>query len=125
MTEDNDKEKLSLRVRGETETRELVCPLTDEEWAAKAAKLTALDSKILESEEKKKLATKQMADTIKALRKQHRELVTEAHTRTELRKVACYWEADYGRNVRVLKRSDTGDIVDTQAMSFEDRQINL
>ena len=116
MTEDH---------RPKTATRMLMCQLTDPQWKMKAEQLASLDTQIIDKEDEKKEETKRMADELKLMRTQQKKLAEQVDTRTERREVTCTWTDDFNRNVRVLRRDDTGDVVDEVALSFEDRQTDL
>ena len=53
------------------------------------------------------------------------QLAREARDREAMRDVQCVWEADYGRGVATLIRTDTGEAIETRGLTTEEMQIQI
>lgn len=63
--------------------------------------------------------------SIREQEKRRNELGHMLEVGTEPRELACTWVPDYQKNVFNLTRPDTGEVVDTRAMTAADRQADL
>ena len=63
--------------------------------------------------------------SIREQEKRRNELGHMLEVGTEPRELACTWVPDYQKNVFNLTRPDTGEVVDTRAMTAADRQGDL
>jgi hypothetical protein len=96
------------------ETRPFDVTLTDEERAALAARFAQADDELeaaLEAARERKRAER---ETLDALRGAKREIRAAMRSGIERRQVICEWQIRDGGE-RVLVRTDTGEIVETQA----------
>lgn len=105
--------------------RELRCKLTPEEANTKTANMLALMEDITKLESEKKAKAKMYADLIKEKKKRRDEYASDVRTGTERRQVECEEIADYRTNRVETKRLDTGEIIDTRAMTAKERQTEL
>lgn len=107
--------------REDVETRELQCTLTESELLARGAALAEAELQI----ERLKLKRADVSAEIKAQRELRRELAGVIDTGTERRDVRCVWIEDFSKNCFRLIRQDTGEEVDTRAMTADDRQLAM
>lgn len=112
-------------IDSETDMRELPCHLNPVELKERAKQLAEVDQQIFSKKEARKAVTKKLNDEIKNLEEQQRNLAESIDTEKEPRMVTCKWIEDYGQNCKNLVRQDTGETVDTVAMTAEDRQLGL
>lgn len=105
----------------ESETRELPCELTPAELAARADAMAEAELAV----ERLKLERGEVSDAIKAQRLLRRKLAGVIDTGIERRDVRCVWTEDFTHNCFHLVRQDTGEVVDTRAMTAADRQENM
>lgn len=111
----------SSSAKSEVETRQLPVKLTEQELLKVADDLAAAELKI----EELKVERSQLTADINA---QVKERNLKAHTidrGTEDRDVKCTWAEDFHKNVKRLKRNDTGEEVDTRPMTAADRTQSL
>jgi hypothetical protein len=101
--------------------RELPCKLTESELLVRGNTMADCELKI-------DVLKGQRSGVNAEIRKEVRERNKLAHTieaGVELRTVLCKWIGDYKQNVWHLIRQDTGDEVETRAMTAADRQTGL
>lgn len=112
-------------MRRETETRELTCALTDEEWAARATSL----SQFIVRHKSLKLEAKKLAEDFKermaGLSSQMTKLNRAVLRRSEPRMIECHWQYDYRAQRKHLVRSDIGEVVETQTLTVDELQDTL
>jgi hypothetical protein len=105
----------------ETETRELLCELTQAELLSRGSAMAEAELRI----EQLKLKRGEVSDAIKVQRAVRRKLAGVIDAGKELRDVRCVWIAHFTRNCFELVRQDTGEVVDTRAMTAEERQEDM
>lgn len=105
----------------ESETRELACELTQSELLARGDAMADAELRI----ERLKLQRGEVSDKIKAERALRRKLAGAIDTGIEHREVRCVWIEDFAHNCFQLVRQDTGEVVDTRAMTAADRQEDM
>jgi hypothetical protein len=105
----------------ETETRELACELTQAELLQRGDSMAVSELRI----EQLKLKRGEVSDKIKAERALRRKLAGIIDTGREERDVRCVWIGDFVHNVFSLVRQDTGEVIDTRAMTAADRQEEM
>lgn len=105
----------------ETETRELPCQLTKPELLERGDAMADAELRI----EQLKLKRGEVSDAIKAERLLRRKIAGVIDTGIERRDVRCVWIEDFTHNVAQLIRQDTGECVDTRALTAADRQRDL
>jgi len=108
-----------------SETRHLPCTLTIDEIAAHAAELAikVRDHDVIEEE--KKSANSTFKARLDGLETEMRRLARLVREKKESRDVECMWVADFDAGRVDLVRQDNGEIVDTRAMTPEDRQVSF
>lgn len=75
---------------------------------------------ILSIEDEKKEFDADCNERLKPLKEQLRGLDSALHRDTEQREVECEWRLSTETNSRVLVRLDTGETIDTKALTEED-----
>jgi hypothetical protein len=101
----------------QTEKRELYCALTQPEFNVRAVEFAKLDDELDSLQVAKKAAGEDFKDRIggvKARRAVLRRVVTE---RREKREVPCTWHADWASKSMLLRRDDTGEVVEARTMT--------
>jgi hypothetical protein len=106
-------------------TKDLSCSLTRDQLLMKGARRAQLDADMG--------AHESHADDVKAeLKAKEAKIRAEAHlvslqirTQSEIRQVPCTRFADYETNKMFETRDDTGEVVDTRALTPEERQLGL
>ncbi len=105
----------------EVEHRPLPVKLTDAELLERGESMAAAELAIDALREKRALIGRGIKDE----EKKRAELAAVIERGTEDRQVRCAWIEDYPHNVWNLVRQDTGETVDTRAMTAADRQGSL
>jgi hypothetical protein len=72
-----------------------------------------------------KLKRKELNAKITVQRDERKRLAKLVDDGTELRKVVCRWVEDVAHQCKRLVRQDTGDVVDTQALTADDLQEDM
>ena len=109
----------------ESETRELPCELTATDLLRAGDAMAKCELAIEGLEENRKLANERAKKRVQTQVDRRNELAHMIATGTEVRDVRCVWIEDFAHNVHRLIRQDTGDEVDTRAMTAADRQTDL
>lgn len=104
-----------------TEERELQVKLTEKELLARGDEMADCELAI----ETLKIERLQLNKRIKAHIDQRGKLGHVIDSGAEGRTVKCEWRPDFAKNVFRLVRTDTGEEVDTRAMTGTDRQGSL
>lgn len=115
------------------EDRELLCGLTEDELLAKGEALAASVAKLKQLEDEKKEAVSIMGGRIDAAKGEGLRLSQHVRSKSEPRIVRCYWvrrdrsdpKTGAVRQVLVLLRADTHDLVETREITAEDMQETL
>lgn len=107
------------------ETRSLPCALTDIELAQRRDKMVELLSHVDELESEKKNNTAALKARIEGVNTDLREIAYEVRTRSELREVEVRREKSFELGQEDVIRCDTGEIVETRALSPSERQAEL
>ena len=105
----------------ETEMRSCAVTLTQVERDERGTEMSACELEI----ERLKADRSKLTRAIKEQEKRRNELGHILESGIEHRDLRCSWVAVYNKNVWELKRPDTHEIVDTRAMTAEDRQEDL
>jgi hypothetical protein len=105
----------------ETETRELLCELTQAELLQRGDSMAVSELRV----EQLKLKRGEVSDKIKAERALRRKLAGIIDTGREERDVPCVWIGDFVHNCFTCVRQDTGEVIDTRAMTAADRQEDM
>jgi len=112
-------------VEGTQVERELLVPMTDEAVEARADELAAL---VNEQKEIEDLLREYGSDKRKRLREikaRQRVLAQAIATHKEAAMVQCAEEQVFAQNKVVVRRLDTGEVVETRAMSGDERQLSI
>lgn len=107
------------------EVRFLPVVLTDEERADRAMTLARTISDVNEREAEAKQVAKASKDEVDRLRREVNWLSSIVVSGTEGREVECHWARDDERSLMILIRVDTGEKVDSRAMTDRERQRGL
>lgn len=105
--------------------RLLAVALTPDEVRERLEKAAVLVGEIGEREEAQKAEAKAAKDRIASMGVELSQLAREARDREALRDVQCVWEADYGRAVATLIRTDTGEAIETRGLTTEEMQVQI
>ena len=105
--------------------RLLAVALTPDEVRERLEKSAVLVGEIEEREEAQKADAKAAKDKIAGMAVELTQLAREARDREAMRDVQCVWEADYGRGVATLIRTDTGEAIETRGLTTEEMQIQI
>lgn len=119
-------------MRRTTEIRTLNVTLTEEEVRLKS---DSLAQKVAEHQteqdaeavrlEGSKAAAKAAQERILGIYGEIRGLAKEVRTRTASRDVPCDWHIDLDKAKAVLVRRDTGEVIDTRAVTDKEKQLAL
>ncbi len=112
-----DQEATDLR-----EQRKLPCKLTQPEFNVKATEFAQADNELDELEAKKKKAMDDFKDLIGGVNARRSELRKIILLRSEQRDVSCTWHADWASKSMLLRRDDTGEVVEARTMTSEEVQ---
>lgn len=104
---------------------ELECNLTDKEVATYSGELARLTQEQSELEDRKKEVSANYKARIDACISQMRVIARKVSTRKEMRDVDVRWNFDFMANCKVLERLDTLEIIDTRALTENERQMCL
>lgn len=102
--------------------RELLVPLEDKELIKKGDQLVNAEMSLTALQDEKNAAVAGWNKGIKEVRTEIKTLVSELDSKKQLRTVKCFDNPDYKQNKIDTVRTDTGDVVETRAMTAEDRQ---
>jgi hypothetical protein len=107
------------------ETRSLLCPLSDEDLKLRGHNLAAAVKELEEVEAEKKQAVSEFGVRIKALDERIQSLAVVVKARHEARPITCEWRGDGKTGTMKLYRLDTDTVIDTRAMTVEEKQGTL
>lgn len=105
--------------------RNLVCELTPEEVKDYSSELARVTSEQERLEDEKRSVTSGYTDKINRCVLDMRTLARKISTGQEMREVDCAWKFDFKTATAKLSRSDTGEVVETRAMTAEELQEKL
>lgn len=123
MGKTNGKRGRSVKTETTYETTMRTCTveLTEAERAVRGDEMAACEVKI----EALKTERSVLARLSKTYEKRRNELGHALEAGTEERELLCSWVPDYAKNVFRLTRPDTQAVVDTRAMTVDDRTVDL
>ena len=104
------------------EMRRLPCKLTQAEFNGKALEFAQLDEELDQLEAKRKAANEGYKDRIGGVNARRSELRRIVVKREEERDVQCTWHADWASKSMLLRRDDTGEVVQARTMTAEEVQ---
>lgn len=102
--------------------RELLCPLEPAQLGKKTDQLVDAEMNLTAKQDEKNAAVSAWNKDIKDIRTTIKTLVSELDSKKELRTVKCFDTPDFKKNKIDTVRTDTGVVVETRAMTAEDRQ---
>jgi hypothetical protein len=104
-----------------TETRQLMCRLTDDEQRCRGVDLADHQKKLAELTEKKR----ELGDQIKDCQAKIDRLAETVKHRQEERPVTCLLTPDYTADSMTVTRTDSGEIVAIRQLTHAERQPEL
>lgn len=107
------------------EIRRLPVVLTEEERADRSMRLAQTINDRNDREAEAKRVAKVAKNDVDDLKLRERELAEIVTSGTEDREIECHWARDDARSSMMLIRMDTGEKVDSRAMTDRERQRGL
>ncbi len=107
------------------ETRTLPVELTDDELLQRGDELARAIQAVREEERHQKAQREAMKDALASLQGDCARLAQVVRERAEPRSVGCRIVHDYAANAVQLVREDTGEVIESRAMSDHERQLGL
>lgn len=104
------------------ETRSLYCALTQPEFNARATEYAKADQDLEALELEKKQVNDEIKDKIGGAVTEQRRLRRIVLERREKREVSCTWYADWASKSMLLRRDDTGEVVEARTMTADEVQ---
>jgi len=111
----------AILARPKTETRNLMCRLTDDEQRVRGIELAEAQKTLAELAEEKR----EVGERIKATQATIDRLAETVKHRQEERPVTCTMDPDYGADSMTIRRTDTGEIVAVRQLTHAERQPEL
>jgi hypothetical protein len=105
--------------------KQLEVMLTHTELAAYSETLAIEVRNVADLKDEKKNFDKRMGDAIKEKEKEVSEVAMKVAEKKERREVDCLWDHDWNRNVKVLTRLDTFEVVESRVIPADERQLYL
>jgi len=105
--------------------RFLPVQLTTSEKVEFGQKLAQAHQEYGEVEREKKHVADKFKERLEVIDGRTSQLATIVHSGEELRDVGCQWRYLFEANTKELMRMDTGEIVETAAITPEERQLML
>lgn len=106
-------------------TRLVKCLLTVSEITERGRSLAKAEGHYADVESEKDAVTKQFKRDLDSIGGRIGQLSAAIRDEAEMRDVECLWENDFVSMTKRLRRTDTGDIVETAVMSEAERQGSL
>ena len=115
-----------VKMNGHKElTRNLKWTLTQDEVRTYGVELARANASKDEAEERKKEVDAQLKAEIESHSTRSLNLARKINNGYEYRDVKCLVEYDYDKNMVQIVRTDTQEIVETRAMTEDERQTSL
>lgn len=111
--------------RSVRKAEEIRCELSEAEIQERAHAMARAHEQIALLEEQKKASAADFREQIKEKRRELQHLVREVRERAVDREVLCETRADLGAGVMETYRLDTGDLVRSRPLTWEERQGRL
>ena len=108
-----------------TETRTLPCVLTDDELLARGDALARQHAAIKDEEAAQAGEKKRMKEALDELTGEQARLARIVRDKAEPRDVECRIVHDYATQAVQVVRTDTGEVIESRAMTDRERQIGL
>lgn len=106
-------------------TRNLEVKLTAAELKAKGRELAEQELALQAADETKRADAAANRETVKGIKKLIASLATAVDSGVERRDVPCEKRPNYQQGCWEVVRLDTKEVIDTEAMSAEDRQVGM
>lgn len=111
----------AILAKPKTETRSLMCRLTDDEQRVRGVELADAQKRLAELTEEKRAVGDRIKDTQATIDR----LAETVKHRQEERPVTCTMTPDYGADSMTIRRTDTGEIVAVRQLTHNERQPEL
>lgn len=108
-----------------TQTRDLLCELTDDEVRERGQKIAALELSQARSDDEEKSRRKLWKTRYEDVQSEIRELSHEVDSRRQLREVHCVIEWHMDSKREVIVRPDTGEIVESNPLTAKQLQSEM
>lgn len=105
--------------------RFLPVPLTDNEKIFYGQRLARLHQEYIDIEHKKKTEADRFKDELESVDGRSSHLASIIREGSERREVECQWRYLFETNSKELVRMDSGEIVETLAITADERQLML
>lgn len=112
-------------ITGKSEIKKLPCRLTQEEFNVRATEFASLDGKLDELEAERKRQNDAIKDEIGGVNSERARLRKIVLSRVEERDVPCTWHADWASKSVLLRRDDTGEVVQARTMTADEVQTSF
>ena len=106
-------------------TRNLKCMLTQDETRTYGIELARENAAKDEAEERKKEVDAQLKAEIESHSTRALSIARKINNGYEYRDVECTLDCNYTKNSATIRRTDTGEVIETRAMTQEERQMGL
>jgi hypothetical protein len=107
------------------ETRTLRCRLTERELLERGHRLASLHAEISSLEDARRSSASEYKSQIDLAEAQLSAIAREVRSGAQERQVEVRREKDFDRNVEEVIRLDTGEVVETRALTPQERQGEL
>lgn len=107
------------------ETRKLACRLSQAEFNVKATEFAQLDDEREQLVADKKASAEAYKDRIGGVNARRAALRRVVINREEMRDVQCTWHADWAGKGMLLRRDDTGEVVEARTMTPDEVQTGF
>ena len=111
--------------QGKITIRSLTCKLTADERSERAMRSAQLTQSRDQEDEARKASASAYKAAIDRLDIDRREAARAARDGHESRSVECSWSRDDARALMLLFRHDTEELIESRAMTTEERQMSL
>lgn len=110
---------------GKKELRSLQCVLTQPEFNVRATEYAQADQELDRLEVERKSVNDDFKDRIGGVNAKRAKLRRVVIDRREPRDVECTWHADWASKSMLLRRDDTGEVVEARTMTAEEVQASF
>lgn len=114
-----------VEVTDRKEVRVLDCRLSKKEFIVRSTEFAQLDKDLEAVESEKKIAMDDFKDRTGGINARRLVLRRQLLTRMEKRDVQCTWHADWASKSMLLRRDDTGDVVEARTMTVDEYQLGF
>ena len=116
---------MTAEATGKRETRKLYCVLTQPEFNVRATEYATADQELDTLEAERKTVNEDYKDRIGGVNAKRGKLRRIVIERREPRDVQCTWHADWASKSMLLRRDDTGEVVQARTMTPEEVQSSF